>query len=210
MSEVRKELKESLSALMDGEASEFEKRQILSALSNPEREELLKVWNRYQISSSIIKGEPLPADVDYRNDVSGSVGGWSYFNSKPSYKRQWSLMRFGVAASVALITILSVQKYNGVSLDKSLNVPPAQHVQVNTKNEPSVRHPAGFKPSIDVQTVSAESPRVRAMEQGQIAEKKLQGKIISSYKATTKNSDEKRKMEQKEDLQTDDELDKDA
>ena len=208
MFEVREELKESLSAMMDGEASEFEKRQILAALSGSEREELLKLWNRYQISSSIIKGEPLPADIDYRNDVSRSVGGWSYSNSKPSFGRQGSLMRFGVAASVALITILSVQTYNGASLNKSPKAPPAQHVQVNKKNEPMMRHPAGFQPSIDVQTVSAESPRVRALEQGQIAERGLRGKTISSSKPTTKNFDEKRKMEKKDDLQTDDEVDK--
>ena len=67
---VRDELKESLSALMDGESNELEKRQILAALSTSEREELLKIWNRYQISSSIIRGESLLADIDYRNDIS--------------------------------------------------------------------------------------------------------------------------------------------
>ena len=47
MPQIRDELKESLSALMDGEVSELEKRQILAALSSAERDQILNIWNRY-------------------------------------------------------------------------------------------------------------------------------------------------------------------
>ena len=193
---VRDELKESLSALMDGESNELEKRQVLAALSTSEREELLRIWNRYQISSSIIRGENLLADTDYRNDMSSSISGWSFDNSKPSYALQDILKQFGVAASVAVVTILLVQKFNGTSLDGNLNALPDQQLQVNSQKEHSTRHPAGFKPSIDAQTVSAEMPRVKTVERKKRSDRGLQGEVIDSYKSNNslnkaKNIEEK-------------------
>ena len=193
---VRDELKESLSALMDGESNELEKRQVLAALSTSEREELLRIWNRYQISSSIIRGENLLADTDYRNDMSSSISGWSFDNSKPSYALQDILKQFGVAASVAVVTILLVQKFNGTSLDGNLNALPDQQLQVNSQKEHSTRHPAGFKPSIDVQTVSAEMPRVKAIERKKSSDRGPQGEVIDSFKSSNslneaKNIEEK-------------------
>ncbi len=180
---VRDELKESLSALMDGESNELEKRQVLAALSTSEREELLKIWNRYQISSSIIRGENLLADTDYRNDMSSSISGWSFDNSKRSYALQDILKQFGVAASVAVITILLVQRFNGASMDGNLNALPAQQLQVNAQKEHPTLHPAGFKPSIDAQTVSAEMPRVKAVERKKRSDRGPQGEVIDSYKS---------------------------
>ena len=196
MPEVRDKLKESLSALMDGESNELEKRQILAALSTSEREELLKIWNRYQISSSIIRGEDLLADTDYRNDISSSISGWSLDNSKPSYALQDILKQFGVAASVAVITVLLVQKFNGASVVGNLNALPAQQLQVNGQKEHSIRHPAGFKPSIDAQTVSAEMPRVKAVERKKSSDRAPQAEVIDSHKSSnslneSKNAEEK-------------------
>ena len=199
MPQIRDELKESLSALMDGEVSELEKRQILAALSSAERDQILKIWNRYQISSAIIKGEPILSDIDYRNDVSGSINSWFFVNSKPSYDVQDIIKQFGVAACVALITILSVQKYNGASLDRSPNSMPAQHVQVTEEKEPSIRHPAGFKPTINVQTVSAESSTLKLSERRQNVKEISQPKRTYPDQSSAKNLDELKKAEQTED-----------
>ena len=193
---VRGELKESLSALMDGESNELEKRKILAALSTSEREDLLKIWNRYQISSSIIRGENLLADTDYRNDISSSISGWSFDNPKPLYASQDIFKQFGVAASVAVITILLVQKFNGASVEGNLNALPAQQLQVNSQKEHSIRHPAGFKPTIDVQTVSAEIPRVKATGRNKSGNRGPKGEVIDSHKTNnglneTKNIEEK-------------------
>jgi sigma-E factor negative regulatory protein RseA len=199
MPQIRDELKESLSALMDGEVSELEKRQILAALSSAERDQILKIWNRYQISSAIIKGEPILTDIDYRNDVSGSVNSWFFEYSKPSYDVQDIIKQFGVAACVALITILSVQKYNGASLDRSPNSMPAQHVQVTEEKEPSIRHPAGFKPTINVQTVSAESSTLKLSERRKSAKETSQLKRSHLDQSSVKNLDELKKAEQTDD-----------
>jgi sigma-E factor negative regulatory protein RseA len=199
MPQIRDELKESLSALMDGEVSELEKRQILAALSSAERDQILKIWNRYQISSAIIKGEPILTDIDYRNDVSGSINSWFFVTSKPSYDVQDIIKQFGVAACVALITILSVQKYNGASLDRSPNSMPAQHVQVTEEKEPSLRHPAGFKPTINVQTVSAESSTLKLSERRKSAKETSQLKRSHLDQSSVKNLDELKKAEQTDD-----------
>ena len=197
MPEVRDELKESLSALMDGESNELEKRQILAALSTSEREELLKIWNRYQISSAIIRGENLLADTDYRNDISSSISGWSFDNLKPSYALQDILKQFGLAASVAVITILLVQKFNGASVDRNLNALPAQKLQVKTQKEDSIRHPAGFKPSIDAQTVSAEMPRLKAVERKKSSDKGQQVEVVESHKSS-RSLNEAKNIEEKD------------
>ena len=199
MPQIRDELKESLSALMDGEVSELEKRQILAALSSAERDQILKIWNRYQISSAIIKGEPILTGIDYRNDVSGSINSWFFVNSKPSYDVQDIIKQFGVAACVALITILSVQKYNGASLDRSPNSMPRQHVQVTEEKEPSIRHPAGFKPTINVQTVSAESSILKLSERRKSVKEISQLKRSHLDQSSVKNLDELKKAEQTDD-----------
>ena len=199
MPQIRDELKESLSALMDGEVSELEKRQILAALSSAERDQILKIWNRYQISSAIIKGEPILTDIDYRNDVSGSINSWFFVNSKPSYDVQDILKQFGVAACVALITILSVQKYNEASLGRSPNSMPAQHVQVTEEKEPSIRHPAGFKPTINVQTVSAESSTLKLSERRKSVKETPQLKRSHLDQSSVKNLDELKKADQTDD-----------
>ena len=199
MPQIRDELKESLSALMDGEVSELEMRQILAALSSAERDQILKIWNRYQISSAIIKGEPILTDIDYRNDVSDSINSWFFVNSKPSYVVQDIIKQFGVAACVELITILSVQKYNGASLDSSPNSMPAQHVQVTEEKELSIRHPAGFKPTINVQTVSAESSTLKLSERRQSVKEISQLKRSHPDQSSVENLDEVKKAEQTED-----------
>ena len=199
MPQIRDELKESLSALMDGEVSELEKRQILAALSSAERDQILKIWNRYQISSAIIKGEPILTDIDYRNDVSASINSWPFVNSKPSYDVQDIIKQFGVAACVALITILSVQKYNGTSLDRSPNSMPGQHVQVTEEKEPSIRHPAGFKPTINVQTVSAESSTLKLSERRKSVKETSQLKRSHLDQSSVNNLDELQKAEQTDD-----------
>lgn len=52
--QVDNPLKESLSALVDGEAGELELRRVLKAGADSEARE---VWQRYQIASALIKGE---------------------------------------------------------------------------------------------------------------------------------------------------------
>ena len=210
MPQIRDELKESLSALMDGEVSELEKRQILAALSSAERDQILKIWNRYQISSAIIKGEPILTGIDYRNDVSGSINSWFFVNSKPSYDVQDIIKQFGVAACVALITILSVQKYNGASLDRSPNSMPGQHVQVTEEKEPSIRHPAGFKPTINVKTVSAESSTLKLSERRKSVKETPQLKRSHLDQSSVKNLDELQKAEQTDDSRAVYELDEDG
>ena len=67
MSQYDKQLGESLSALMDGEASELDTRRVLKELSaeKSEQAELLRgKWRRYQSVSAVMSGSSI-SNIDY-------------------------------------------------------------------------------------------------------------------------------------------------
>ena len=117
---VKQSLQESLSALVDGEATELEIRRLLK-VDAAAYEEARGVWCRYQVSSSSVKKET--PSVDYR-DLSLSIS--AAIAEEPVYLDKinsgetkvtgkaktsiWSGMgRFAVAASVAGAVVLGVQ-----------------------------------------------------------------------------------------------------
>lgn len=117
---VKPSLQESLSALMDGEATELEIRRLLKA-DDAAYEEIRSAWCRYQVSSSSVKKET--PNVDYRDlslSISAAVAEEPVYSSKTNTSEAkatekvktsiWSGMgRFAVAASVAGAVVLGVQ-----------------------------------------------------------------------------------------------------
>ena len=117
---VKPSLQESLSALMDGEATELEIRRLLKA-DDASYEEIRSAWCRYQVSSSSVKKET--PNVDYRDlslSISAAVAEEPVHSSKTNTSEAkatekvktsiWSGMgRFAVAASVAGAVVLGVQ-----------------------------------------------------------------------------------------------------
>ena len=111
------QLLESLSALMDGEASDLEMRRLLKS----EGAELNARWQRYHIASAALKGE-LKADGSVFEDsismnlaasISAAIDqepALSVQSEKASGSGLWSNMaRFGVAASVVGAVIVGIQ-----------------------------------------------------------------------------------------------------
>ena len=113
-------IKESLSSLVDGEASDLEVRRLLKACD--ENPELRQSWSRYQIASQVIKdSSPLEVgNIDMSTDLSIKIKA-SIANEpaieikqqsdkvdKQTFKRDlWpNIGRFAVAASVAAVVVL--------------------------------------------------------------------------------------------------------
>ena len=114
MNQYDQQLVESLSALMDGEATDLETRRLLSVLSsseNPQAQLLREKWQRYQAASSSISGGDVSI-VDVSSSISLAIEQEDRFLETPLKKILGVSGRFAVAASAALVAILGVQQFN--------------------------------------------------------------------------------------------------
>lgn len=162
---IKQSLQESLSALMDGEATELEVRRLLKA-DDTAYEEVRGFWSRYQVSSAGVKKDT--PDVVYR-DLSLSIS--AAIAEEPVYAAKadtdtartkektktsvWSGMgRFAVAASVAGAVVLGVQF--------APNEVGQQVVESDPVTLPSSSVPSGFAQGLSadttISTVSNTSP----------------------------------------------------
>lgn len=113
------EWKEGLSALMDDQASEFELRRLLDRTDDSP--EVGQTWRRYQLTRSVLKGEPIGA----REDISAGIS--AALESEPTYSgklqtKSWfskasvssigrSVASMAVAASVTAVVILGANNF---------------------------------------------------------------------------------------------------
>lgn len=164
MSESEKRLLESVSALVDGEASEIELHLILKQLDADHANQDQSVsskWSRYQSVSQAMAGLPL-GGVDISESVSSAIAEEPAYASTllPTVKSKlYTMGRFAVAASVAFVAIIGVQQLNQVSplqpqtIDASFV---ANQPQDQLKG-PASQYPAGFQPNVQARTVNASS-----------------------------------------------------
>lgn len=162
MSESEKRLLESVSALVDGEASEIELHRILKQLDADHANQDQSVgskWSRYQSVSQAMAGSPL-GGVDISESVSSAIAEEPTYASTllPTVKSKlYTMGRFAVAASVAFVAIIGVQQLNQVSplqpqtIDASFV---ASQPQDKLKG-PASQYPAGFQPNVQARTVNA-------------------------------------------------------
>lgn len=164
-------LTESLSALMDNEASELELQRLLKALdANPD---LRNTWSRYQLASAGLKGKlPMLADGDFAARVSAAlVVEETYSNTASPVSvssegavalpvHWWQQVgRVAIAASVAGALIVGVQQYQTVapqSVEVAAHAPaaaPAVAAETKIANLPS-----GINaPALSARTVAVQS-----------------------------------------------------
>jgi sigma-E factor negative regulatory protein RseA len=158
MSDHKERLEESLSALMDGEATEMETHRLLKALAG--NSQLRDRWKRYHMASAAIKGEPATTSVDYSTAISAAI------DQEPAHRKSVLTMfagsagRFAIAASVAMVAVLGVQQLNspaGTSLiENGREVSEFAGVESSVENTgPAIQFPSGFQPIINARTVSA-------------------------------------------------------
>lgn len=115
-------IKESLSALMDDEAGEFEIRKTLKQLDSSTAE----VWSRYHLASAILRREtPLQPSLDISARVMAELEQEPAYQqvAKPGFGFQWRpLGSVAIAASVTMMVIFGAQTYQGG--DTAVVVPP--------------------------------------------------------------------------------------
>jgi sigma-E factor negative regulatory protein RseA len=153
---------ESLSALMDNQASELELMRLLKACdSDPE---LKGTWARYQIASASLRGD-LPglapagfaARLSAALDAEETYTGHPLMQQQPKVATHWwqQLGRAAVAASVAGALIVGVQQYQGDSLS---GVQMAADTPQTTKDFNPADLPSGINaPSLSARTVAVQS-----------------------------------------------------
>jgi sigma-E factor negative regulatory protein RseA len=117
---ISQPLAESVSALVDNQTSELELQRILKASqSDPE---VKMIWGRYQIASSVIRGNMPAFEVnDFAARMSAALDEEEAHGASTSTgkKGHWwqNAARFAVAASVAGGVLLFSQNFNGGVVD---------------------------------------------------------------------------------------------
>jgi len=138
--------KESLSALMDGEADELEIRRVLNQLEKDD--ELTESWKNYHLVGSLMRDESIDR-IDLTQGINSALDGEGVFNPVPvtsdsqvdsaldkvsASRAQWykPLTSIAVAASVTfavLIGVQSIEPNDGLGLADSNALPVLQSKQ---------------------------------------------------------------------------------
>ncbi|MGM0631929.1 MAG: sigma-E factor negative regulatory protein [Pseudomonadota bacterium] len=105
----------ALSALLDGELSEFEMRRLLDRVA--EQPELAETWSRYSLARTVLEGDPCQLASDgFSERVAAAIGheplpGRGTDTVSTGHARRWvqPLGRVAVAASVAAAVFLGME-----------------------------------------------------------------------------------------------------
>jgi len=183
-SDSRQILRESISALMDGEVAELEMHRTLSALANDP--DLRATWQRYQLISMAMRGDLSgdlvdlskqigeAIDAEPARGVAGTRGVAGHDNNVLVAAKKWisPLGRTAVAASVAVVAVFMMQKFQADAPKANLMVATkADRVQAVAETEassarvsptelqspPSQALPGFHFPRVSARTVSLES-----------------------------------------------------
>jgi sigma-E factor negative regulatory protein RseA len=165
MSDSKKRLTESVSALADGEVGELELHRILKQLQHESSMDSAEVndqsiankWSRYNLISQAMANTPL-CGKDISQSVSNAIAQEKTYNSHflPGIFQAKSVGRFAVAASVAFMAVVGVQQLNTVSpLQKQGLQAAATSDNSNQLQRPANQFPSGFQPMIEARTVNA-------------------------------------------------------
>ncbi|MFT7267241.1 MAG: sigma-E factor negative regulatory protein RseA [Porticoccus sp.] len=149
------EIKEALSALMDGEASALEVRRLLKII--PADDTLRDSWRRHQISAAIMHQELSSQVIDFSVAINAAIA------SEKSYRPAAlvnhfikPLGRFAVAASVAAAVLISVQQDNHSAITPQ-SFAAKDNIQLNLATS-NLRTATEFGiPPISARTVSTSS-----------------------------------------------------
>ena len=191
MSDPEERLAESLSALMDGESTEFEVHRILKDVNSSAggSGSVRDKWQRYHIASAIMSGEPV-VNVDFSAAVSAAIDLEETHRISSLQRFTGSASRFAIAASVAMVAILGVQQFSTVEPNGSDAVQFAQ-VAVDTAEQntgPAIQFPTGFQPNIQARTVSvggnnkvSQQPSVPVIQVRQTVSQKYSEQELRGY-----------------------------
>ena len=159
-------MRETLSALMDDEASELELHRVMRETSS--EESLNATWSRYHLAASAMRKE-LPVDfVDSSAELRAAISMALVNEPLPQRRGQWgqAVGRVAIAASVAVLAIFGAQQYQ--FFEPSATVPliaqsdTQNRVQIKAgqsdQQGPQFQLPSGFEvPQATARTASTGS-----------------------------------------------------
>ena len=146
-------LKESISALADGESNDLDLQRVLNANKDggSEQELVRETWQRYQLVGSLMRGESELSDLgDISERVKQAIADEPEVKVAPQPQNWWKNMagKSAVAAAVTFAMIFGVQQYTGVVDQSNEDI-------VASANSGAVV-PQGFEqPSLTARTVGA-------------------------------------------------------
>jgi sigma-E factor negative regulatory protein RseA len=109
--------KESLSALMDGQADELETHRVLKTIS--ENGQTRDAWRRYQLAAAAMRRELPEQVIDYSASIRAALDDEKPLRVNTLTARMFKpLGRFAIAASVATVAIIGFQQYNMPGTDQ--------------------------------------------------------------------------------------------
>ena len=169
------QLMESLSALVDGEASELEMHRVLKALDG--NDDLQKAWSRYQLIGAALRQEATTSGMDLtasvRNAIDGSQSHSSYdsgqvgvhkrYSDTSDQNRRWLgwMAKSSVAASVAAVFVVGAGYIGSpaLSVDQTSTSPTIASTSPSSTNSSAsttLSAPLGFElPAVESRTVSS-------------------------------------------------------
>jgi sigma-E factor negative regulatory protein RseA len=175
MSDHENRLNESLSALMDNEASDLEIRRILKELDaedSPLAVEIKAKWRRYHLASAAMSKEAVSA-VDYSRAIADAIDSDDSHKMNPLLKilRRSGILAvgtslgvssagpFAIAASVALVAVLGIQNISNPLGETNQTSRFAQQDEMADEQTtgPANQFPSGWQVPLDTRarTVSA-------------------------------------------------------
>ena len=162
-------LAESISALVDNQASELELQRVLKA--SEQDADIKATWSRYQITSAVIRGEQTPVFassvmLDFSARLSAAIAAEETYSAssaltkseatKPQQGWFYQLGRVALVASVAGGMVLGVNQFNSAGVSSSQianNVAP-----VSVPAESTVSLPSGINsPLINTRNVAVQT-----------------------------------------------------
>ncbi len=157
MSQPDNNVRESLSALMDGEANELEARRVLQTL--PADAQLRDSWHRYHLAAQAMRRE-LPVQlVDFSSQISAAIEAEKLstgtFNTVKKYFSP--IGRAAIAASVAVVAIVASQQFyfNAATDDLGNSALAAAKPGASGEYRAEYQVPAGFQaPMVSARNVS--------------------------------------------------------
>lgn len=156
-------LAESISALMDNQASELELQRILKA--SEQDAEVKATWSRYQIASAVLRGEQVSViGSDFAARISAAIDQEDALVAQPApvakkSQQGWfyQLGRVALVASVAGGMVLGVNQFNTTNQNTS-QIASSTTVVAPTSVEAAVTLPSGFNsPMINTRTVAVQT-----------------------------------------------------
>ncbi len=161
--EVGSKMRETLSALVDGEASQLEFHRAMREAG--ENEAFNETWARYHLAASVMRKELSPDFIDSAAELRESISRALIDESVPQRASRWvqPLGRIAIAASVAVVAIWGAQHYVPsspvplVAEDKTQGQFQEEAGEIEPAG-PQFQLPSGFEvPQATARTVSAGS-----------------------------------------------------